>query len=77
MEDKAKVLRLYEKMNSIKINLSNLQSRIEYLQSELENIFVIDEQTTEEVRINNNRNQTNYLKNSIQASILNDLAQYL
>lgn len=77
MDDKTKVSRLYEKMNLINYYMNKLNTNIDYLKSELNNSFLIDNKILEHEKINVSKHKAERIQNSIKYDVMPNLRQYL
>ena len=77
MDDKAKVLDLYEKMNCISIDLDSLNEMISVFREDLKKNIIIDEKTYCENEVNELVDSTKVISDSVKYDILKDLKDNL
>lgn len=77
MYDKTKLLELFEKMDSIHLNIDDLQELIEYFTESLENNFMIDRAPINSSSIQQETERTQQTNDIIQYEILEDITNHL
>ena len=77
MYDKTKLLELFEKMDSIHLNIDDLQELIEYFTESLENNFMIDRAPINSSSIQQETARTHQTNDIIQYEILEDITNHL
>ena len=77
MYDKTKLLELFEKMDSIHLNIDDLQELIEYFTESLENNFMIDRAPINSSSIQQETERTQQTNYIIQYEILEDITNHL
>ncbi len=70
MNNKELVRQLYDKMNSININLQSVNSNINNLREELSDNFVIDGTVVESSRIEYQKDNISDVKDSVSLTVL-------
>lgn len=77
MDDKSRVLRLYEKMNRIKIKTSDLIKSIELVENDLNEYLKINNKAYKSSDVNSQKNSLKEIKKSIKYDIIGNLRNYL
>lgn len=77
MYDKTKLLELFEKMDSIHLNIDDLQELIEYFTESLENNFMIDRAPINSSSIQQETERAQQTNDIIQYEILEDITNHL
>ena len=77
MYDKTKLLELFEKMDSIHLNIDDLQELIEYFTESLENNFMIDRAPINSSSIQQETERTQQTNDIIKYEILEDITNHL
>ena len=70
MNNKELVRQLYDKMNSININLQSVNNNINNLRDELSDNFIIDGTVVESSRIEYQKDNISEVKNSVSGTVL-------
>lgn len=77
MDDKVRVLKLYERMNRIKNKTSDLIDSVEALEESLEKYLEINNKGYKKKAVNTQRNELKEVKNSVKYNIMSNLRNYL
>ncbi len=77
MDDKVRVLKLYERMNRIKNKTSDLIDSVEALEESLEKYLEINNKGYKKSAVNSQRNELKEVKNSVKYNIMSNLRNYL
>ena len=77
MDDKVRVLKLYERMNRIKNKTSDLIDSVEALEESLEKYLEINNKGYKKNAVNAQRNELKEVKNSVKYNIMSNLRNYL
>lgn len=77
MDDKVRVLKLYERMNRIKIKTSDLIDSVESLEESLEKYLEINNKGYKKKAVNTQRSELKEVKNSVKYNIMSNLRNYL
>ena len=77
MDDKVKLLELYEKMNRISINLSSLNEKISVFKDEFTKSLLVDNKIPYNDEINSSINNVNNLTDSVKYDIMNHIKDYI
>lgn len=77
MDDQAKVLDLYEKMNHISIDLETLNEMINVFREDLNKNFIVDDKTYCQNEINKLIDSSKVITDSVKYDVLKDLKDNL
>ena len=77
MDDKVKLLELYEKMNRISINLSSLNEKISVFKDEFTKSLLVNNKTPYNDEINGFINKCNDVNNSVKYDVMNHIKDYI
>lgn len=77
MDDKEKVLKLYEKMNRIKVKTNDLIASVELLEDDLKKYLVINNKAFKSKAITSQKNRLKSVKKSVKYDVMSNLKNYL
>ena len=77
MDDKAKVLELYEKINHISIDFDSYVESVSIFLNDLEKNLVIDNKVICKDELTKCNDSSKNINNSIKYDVLNDIKDYL
>lgn len=77
MDDKAKMLQLYERMNRIKLKTSDLINSIDIFEDELQKAISINDKGYRVKQVSSNKEKLKEVKKAVKYSIINHIKNYL
>ncbi len=77
MDDKARVLRLYEKMNKIKLKTSSLIESVELFEDDLNKYIQINNKAYKSGKVASQKSKLKEVKRSIKYDVMSNLRNYL
>ncbi|MBR2678537.1 MAG: hypothetical protein IKE63_03885 [Bacilli bacterium] len=77
MDDREKMLRLYEKMNNIKLKTGELINSIDSFEDDLQKAISINSKTYKLSKVKENKQELKEIKSTIKYNIMNHIREYL
>lgn len=77
MDDKARVLRLYEKMNKIKLKTSSLIESVALFEEDLNKYIQINNKAYKSSKVASQKSKLKEVKRSIKYDVMSNLRNYL
>ncbi len=77
MDDKEKLLRLYERMNRIKLKTTELINSIDSFEEDLQKSISINNKTYKLEQVNNKKKDLKEVKKTVKYSIMGHIRNYL